>query len=352
MSKLLKQNITRSNPLFLKNVNLISKIKVSPSKPSIIYFENGNCVNSSCLKCPNTPCYQFSDSELSLKALSDFSYDRSKIVCPVDAISIDTKKYTPIINKEKCISCGLCSYRCPIKAIYIDNNSAVLNNTISKDDNKFYKDIDIDEFYDNFQNLFKITFEGVIICESDLALGNLYDNISKINKKNPSLPNNLVRNVLLSLGTTYNSTRIGDNNFRMDGIMGNSEKLGVCEIEFGNDLLNSPRNILDDIAVICSRYSKHYSDIYPLIISLELPNTRSEYWRVIQDIKNVLNIEINSISIGALFLLIWNLKKINLITLSFYSDCNNLSIRQYIENILDKNINLTQGFKSVLEVNK
>ena len=352
MSKLLKQKIHRPNPLIFNNIHLISKIKVSPCKPTVIYFSNNNQITSTCLKCPNTPCYKFSNSELSLKALSDFSYDRSKLVCPVDAISIDAKEYTPVINAEKCIGCGLCSYRCPVKAIYIYNNSAILKNINFKNDINFYECNDIDIFYSNLQLLSKVSFEGSIIYESDSTLNNLYNNISKINKKNPNLPNNLVKSILLSLGTTYNSTRTGDNNFRMDGIMGNSKKLGVCEIEFGNDLLNSPRNILDDIAVICSRYSKILSDIYPLIVSLELPNTRSEYWRVIQDIKNILGIEINSISIGSLFILMWNLKKINITTLNFYSDCNNLSTRKYVETILNRKVNISQGFKSILEVNK
>ena len=183
-------------------------------------------------------------------------------------------------------------------------------------------------------------------------MSKIYKDISNLNKMDSNLPNLLVRNILLTLGTIYNSSKIGDNNFRMDGLLRNHSQLGVCEIEFGSDLLNSPRNILDDIAVISSRYSNNHHTLYPLIISLEFPNTRSEYWRVIQDIKQVLNIKINSISLGALLLLLWNLQKIDILAYDFYADCHNLTIREVMKSILNRNINLSIGCNSILEVNK
>ena len=352
MYNVLKQKKLQVNPLSISSINSINKIKVVPTKPATIHFNDGSSIISSCLKCPNTPCYNFSKSELKLKALPDCAYNPNNITCPTNAISIDKDTAFPVIDSNKCIGCGICAFRCPTKAIYIDNGLAIVNKKVSEKDTAHYTTISTDEFNSSLNIINSLKSEGSLVSESDLIMNNIYKDILSLNRLDSNLPNTFVRNILLSLGTTYNSSKTGDNNFRMDGLLGNSSHLGVCEIEFGNDLLNSPRNILDDIAVICSRYSKDCNTLYPLIVSLELPNTRSEYWRVIQDINKVLNIKINSLSLGALLLLLWNLQKIDILTHNFYADCNNLSIRKSIELILNKNINLSIGCNSILEVNK
>jgi hypothetical protein len=69
-------------------------------------------------------------------------------------------------------------------------------------------------------------------------------------------------------------------------------------------------------------------------VSLEFPNIRTEYWRVIKDIKDVLGIKINSISLGALILLTWSFKKFPIGTADFYADVENPSIISTVEKIL------------------
>lgn len=352
MYNVLKQKINKVNPLSINNLNSVDKIKVVPTQPATIHFNNGNTIFSSCLKCPNTPCYNFSKAEVNLKALPDCAYNTNNITCPANAISIDKYTSTPVIDSNKCIGCGICAFRCPTKAIYIKNGSAIINTKIAENDKQHYTTVSFDEFNTTLNIINDLKCEGALISESDLVMNKIYKDILNLNKIDSNLPNVFVRNILLSLGTIYNSSKTGDNNFRMDGLLSNSSQLGVCEIEFGSDLLNSPRNILDDIAVICSRYSNDCSSIYPLIVNLEFPNTRSEYWRVIQDIKQILNIKINSISLGALLLILWNLQKIDIITHDFYADCDNLSIRNAIKVILNRDINLSMGCNSILEVNK
>lgn len=352
MYKILNQKINRPNPLSLKNIENLTEINIYPLKPGKLVFKNNFEATSYCLKCPNTPCHTYSESELISKSLPEFSYDRNTLVCPTNAISIHESEYYPVIDKNKCINCGICAHRCPIGAIYMSENSACINYTLTDDILDSYCEVDEDSFYSNLSILKFTNKNGILFIDNDTNLNKVYDSISKLNKSNPNLPNLLTRNILLSLGTSFNLRRPGDVNLRMDAILGNNSLLGTCEIEFGNDILNSPRNILDNIAVICARYSKNYDSIYPLIVSLELPNTRSEYWRVIQDIKNVFGISINSISIGALLILLWNLKYIDITNCNLYADCDNLSIRNYIEDIINKPINISSGFRSILEVNK
>lgn len=352
MSNILKQTVLRENPFFIKDIDKISKIKIEHLKPSIIEFENNNTTESFCLKCTDTPCCKFSEKELKSDIFPDFSYQKTNHTCPTEAISIDSRTAQPTIDSQKCIKCGICIYRCPTKSIYFDEDSATIHTLNSDTSNEYYLETTIEYFNENKSNLSKIPTEGIIMQENDEILNAIHYKTNQFLKNNSMLPNLLVRNTLITLGSTYLATRVGDNNFRMDGIVCNSAKIGLCEVEFGNDLLDSPRNILDDIAVISSRYSLKYTDLSCFIISLELPNTRSEYWRVINDINNVLNIKISSLSIGALLILLWNLKSIDICSHSFYADYKNLQIRTYLENLLGRKINISEGYLSILEINK
>ncbi|AEH06722.1 4Fe-4S dicluster domain-containing protein [Methanothermococcus okinawensis] len=54
-----------------------------------------------CMQCENAPCMN---------------------ICPVNAIYL--KENIPIVNKERCIGCGMCEIACPIGAIFIEEKVA------------------------------------------------------------------------------------------------------------------------------------------------------------------------------------------------------------------------------------
>jgi hypothetical protein len=105
--------------------------------------------------------------------------------------------------------------------------------------------------------------------------------------------------------------------------------------------------------VLVSRYGFDKSEISSLAVTFSLPNKRTDYWNVIKDIKNVVDIEIGIVTIGALLLLLWNRKAI-LVTAEnqFYADADSYSIRKTVEEILGREINLTAGYKGILECHK
>lgn len=144
-------------------------------------------------------------------------------------------------------------------------------------------------------------------------------------------PNLIVRNLFLVLGNHCIIRRRGDVYFRIDAIIENNPAIGVAEIEFHKDTLEPPRAILDDIAVLSSRYGIEKQHIKPFIVLLELPNLRTEYWRVIKDIKDVLGIRIHSLTLGALCILTWMFSNAPIHSVDFYADINTPSIKQRVE---------------------
>lgn len=80
--------------------------------------------------------------------------------------------------------------------------------------------------------------------------------------------------------------------------------------------VDSPRNLLDDVAVCVSRHGVRRDRIGAMIINMEFPNKRSDYYHLIEDIKKVAELEIRTLPVAALLLSLWNHSGIQAIDLS------------------------------------
>lgn len=309
----------------------INHIENRINEPSKIHFSDNTICVSTCLNCKNKDCIHYMDKELENDDVKiPINIDNN--VCPVSAISIENNEV--VIDNDKCIKCGLCISRCKTGCIYLQDGEIKVN----KEGKISLKESDFDN----------VPKTGSYIIETDELLNEIYYSINKCNIN----PNIFARNLLLQCGVSTLLSRKGDVNLRMDGIFVNNNKYGVCEIEFNNDVLSCPRCLLDDLSVLCSRYNYNLEDMLALVISLNLPNNRTDFWRVINDISNILDIKIQTISIGALLLIMWNNKKIDLNEVPFYCDFKNNSLRGKIEVIIDRKVNLVEDENSILETKK
>lgn len=281
---------------------------------------------SKCINCKNKKCIKYLKEEIQ-NELAKIPANIDDRVCPVDAIKNVNNKI--IIDNDKCINCGLCASRCITGAIYFDKDKFKVAPVINDTEEKYKLSI----------------HEGQIIEENDELLNNIYKDIIIKNVD----PNLFSRNLLTECGVQTVLSRKGDVNVRMDGIIFNNGKRGICEIEFNNDVLSCPRCILDDLAVLCSRYNYDLNETLALVVSLGLPNNRTDYWRVVKDIKEVLDIEIQTTSIGMLLIAMWNFKKVNLIDNSLYKNCDNNSLKENIEVILNRKVNVISKDNNILE---
>ena len=307
---------------------MTNSIKHNNGSPSIITI-NGKSFTSKCINCKNKKCIKYRNDEISNDSVK-IPVNIDNNVCPVNAISSNNGKI--YINTSKCIKCGLCASRCITGAIYYNGSVFTVDEYAS----------DSEEKYNNIEHF------GQIIKEDTNLLNEIYNKIVQSNIN----PNIISRNLLNQCGIQTYLSRKGDVNLRMDAILLNNDKKGVCEIEFNNDVLSCPRCILDDLAVLCSRYGYDLKDTLSLVVALGLPNNRTDYWRVIKDINNILDVKIQTVSIGFLLIAMWNFKKINLISNDYYKDCDDNSLTSEIQVVLDRKINIIKDDNSIFETIK
>lgn len=322
-------------------------IEYIPNKKSIANFKDGTNCSISCLNCKNPLCMKYLESEISFEKVPTFSLDTNNNVCPVNAIKWNSETESPEIEQDKCIKCGLCMKRCPIGAIYCNNSVKV--NTEKSSMQEFASPDETKERIqkEQIEVMRKIPKTGILFIETENLLNEIYEKLFNIRHE---IQNIIVRNILLGLGCSCAIRRIGDVYTRMDAIYNSGTNgIGAMEIEFGKDTLDASRGILDDIAVLNTRYNISKEQNNPLVVCLQLPNSRQGYWQVVKDIKIVENIKINTISIGALLILLWNNKILNLCTNSFYADFDDMSIKKYVEDILGRKIQLIDSNIGIFE---
>lgn len=322
------------------------RIVYSENKKTVYSFANGNTAHPGCINCIPQFCRRIDMRDVNCKSFAGMSHDMNFNLCPVDAINGGVEAIS--INESKCIGCGLCVARCPVGAIYIKNGKAILSEgTIESKRRKATTDgIEAQRRY--VLSLVDVRRDGEIILENNDVLKHLYEKIRRMNQEQQNI---LARNLMIALGNHATISRHGNVYLRMDGFYENRSCYGVMEIETGADMLDVSRALLDDIATLNARYKIPVNKNKPLAICLELPNKRTDYWQVVQDINKVTDIEISTVTFGALLILLWSRGCVRDFS-GFYMDADNPSIRAEVERILGRNINVTAGYKGILEISK
>ena len=170
---------------------------------------------------------------------------------------------------------------------------------------------------------------------------NLRDSISDV-KLTANGENKLISLLFKGLNGDVYYPRKGDNSERFDALITFDDCKAIAEIEIpSSEILDAPRNLLDDYAVLNCRKGEDISKIIPLVICWDLPNKRTDYWNVVADIYEILGIKIKTISILALALHFWTESKLDLIGDDFYLDISNSTMLK--ENVLLKEYGMSVG---------
>jgi Fe-S-cluster-containing hydrogenase component 2 len=343
--QIFRENVSRKRLLVFNTIP--DSITFHDKGPAEMIFSNGDKCSTACIGCKSPSCMYYDDSEIECRNLPDFPNDKSTEVCPVGAIKWDTSTETPKIDDGNCLHCGLCIKRCPVGALYYDGNVKVVSKK-SK-----YQEM-VAATHDNFEQqkqqldtISSLDRNGCFIHETDALLTSIYEKLASLK----SIYHNIVvRNLFIGLDCNCAMRRIGDVYTRMDAVyLSKRNSFGAVEVEFGKDTLDASRGILDDIAVLNTRYGIPKSDNRAVVVSLQLPNARQGYWQVVKDIFNVESIQINTITIGALLILLWNNEHFDPVDFSYYVDYDNMDIRSILERHLGRRINLSDKLLGILE---
>tara|TARA_A100001011_G_C13941165_1_gene687203 strand:- start:3 stop:683 length:681 start_codon:yes stop_codon:yes gene_type:complete len=161
---------------------------------------------------------------------------------------------------------------------------------------------------------------------------------------------NLISLLFTQIGIQNSIARVGDNNFRTDLILKDSDLTGIVDIGKSEEALESPRNILEQNAIFFSRYNIKDDKVF-IVVSNHLPRLRQDYWKVLNDIKKILNIDIKNITTGTLFLLVLLRKKIQLKDLE---NTDITSIGKNLRNLVGHSFleDIPLGYKGIFEIEK
>lgn len=329
MSRVFKQQTNRET-VGISLVYAPALIRHNAQRPSTYEADGRTCI-SSCVGCLNPTCMRFSPEELKLsdERLNEFPVDADDSVCPMNALIWERGNQTPTVVTERCINCGICARRCPIGAIFSNGYSAVIHSGEAEVEFRAATTDNLEIHAKQMHLLLVCRHVGQYLNLNELSIDVLYRKLGG-QQTEAQFPNFIVRNLFLVLGNQCIIRRRGDVYFRIDAIIADAPAIGIAEVDFHKDSLESPRAILDDIAVLSSRYGIDKQHIKPFIVSLEFPNIRTEYWRVIKDIRDVLGIRINSLSLGALCILAWNFIGVPIGAVDFYADIDSPSIKSTI----------------------
>lgn len=343
-----KETANRQEISVLKEIPV--RIEYIYGSPATSFFLDGNQCSVGCIGCTNPKCMQFEEQEIGCEELADFPNDRNLNVCPVDALSWDATSDTPVVNTDKCISCGICIRRCPVGALYFNGGIKVNRSTSPKAIRGAADDAFVALQAEQIEELSNIIRDGIPIIESDELFDSIYSKLIGIKS---NYHNIIGRNLLISLGCRCAMRRIGDVYTRMDAVYSSQDKcFGAVEIELGRDTLDASRGILDDIAILYTRYGIEKDMNMPLVICLQFPNARQGYWQVVKDVKAIEDINISTITVGAMMLLNWNGCFLLPDDVTYYIDYDNMNLRPTISWQIGRKIQMSDKYLGILEPQK
>jgi len=270
-------------------------------------------------------------------------------------MSVRLEEGVPSIDAERCIACGICAARCPVSAIYLDPSVGAKVAVMSSPAFIEPSGDPHAAFEATSAKLAGVDRTGVFAQETGALVDRTIERMKRARiSTGDRFPVFHARNLLVALGQGTAMRRKGNNHMRMDLLLGPpGVAKGIAEVEFGQSaVLNAPRDLLDALAIMKSRYEWQVHEVVSIIITDELPNRRSEYWEIVRDIREVIGVRIGTITTFALHLSLWNRVRMSSYDL-FHVDKDSTSYRSIVlEKLVGRPLVLKAEPKSWIEIAK
>lgn len=357
MSNVLRQRANTGRGKALANGWSPIGLRFSPGLQTAVRFSNGREAGASCLRCVDAPCTSFAADETVPSNFDRFPADRNPEVCAAGAISQPDGGGAPTIDGERCLLCGVCSSRCPVGAIRLVPGQGAVVDDAPNEAFVEVTQLQPDQNAANLRAFEGLPAEGATLIESDSLVDEVFGRLQRAwTRVGDRFPNMLARNLLVGAGVGASVGRKGNNHMRMDVVLSPpGVERGVAEVEFGQDaVLDAPRDTMDALAVLASRYGWDLKSTTAIVVSDVLPNRRSEYWHIVQDISNVFGIQIGTVTIFALIMFNWNRRTLEFgDDQPFYADRDTNSYRaEVLELVIGRALHLSNSPRPQIDIAK
>ena len=258
--------------------------------------DSGNHINAVCLDCPDSPCSRFTTQQLSSNLYIEVPLAPDPAVCPTNAIFHEDS--FPIIDPDICTACGLCVMRCPVGAIELINNTAVLYTDHSE---KLTRRAHEPSEHLNIRGSIAESLCHSPRVDPELLLTQIHA-IRSTDQDKTALLRLLTRNTFIISGLRVRLTNPGDHNALAECVADHPDipHIYLFEIEADMNILDSIRRLLRSIAIAVNRYELTLENITPVIVLTDLPNKRVDYYEVVANIEARLGISIRTITASVL----------------------------------------------------
>lgn len=290
---------TTTNTAFRVNAKITSLVYAD--KGSFVEFEDDSFSLGSCIACKTKSCISYNTPEMNTPSFLAFPHNTSNRVCPIDAISVLPEYGFAAIDYDTCIGCGLCIHRCPVAAIQFDMNEGKCSINIDEGILVKCSTSEQDSFLQEINDIdIRIDYTKIPVEASDSYLSKIHSTA----KGRSDVADIILRNYFINQGIPCNINAKGNNHMRTKFFAEDGELVLFGESNDENgDTLSLPRRIMDDYAVLTARHGFSPDNIVSLAIINGLPNKRTDYYEVINDVKNILGFQIHTITYHILFIL-------------------------------------------------
>lgn len=256
-----------------------------------------------CWRCKDAPCVTFAEADLTRPFPVEMPRLPDNRVCPTDAIVVETGS-APQISPEACIGCGLCVVRCPVGAIHLDPVDAVA--VVASESNT--ADVQWDDFEEARSTAARsLSWQAAPFDDAKLVALQLARAVDAISRQHaPTVTRLLVRNAFLVSGDSGRANIPGDNAAWAEVAAARNDAVGLVQIEPNQLSLDAHRRLLAGIAVAVARFELPADRLVPVVVVPALPNVRSDFYRVVADIKQFLGLNIRTVPFAGLYLAIRN----------------------------------------------
>jgi Fe-S-cluster-containing hydrogenase component 2 len=258
-----------------------------------IFSNNSSAI---CWSCNDTPCMKISELtspfEMTLKGSSLLEYN----ICPSSSITQNQNGEIEI-DESTCSGCALCVLSCPVNAIkFNDIGFPMTTYGPLKSLGENFKSTRATVAKDIKRSSFRIT--SSLVTQSQNA-------VTKILGSDPGTKSVhiLIRNLFKLNNFKARITIEGDTNDSFEIVAEKSEVIYPIEIAIGGDTLDSTRRIVSGCSKILSKSLVDITGLKPILVVDELPNSRSDIYNMIDDLKKYLRLDLKIVPLSVLQLI-------------------------------------------------